>query len=519
MNELLHKLKINLFFVNDLRDINTIDVMQKITINTQFSFSYIVLLSSSTVVCTLGLLLNSAPIVIGGMLISPLMWPLMKISAGVSMERKIFISQALHLLLFSILIGFLSSIIITLVSPLKIIDNEILARTQPTILDIFVAMSAGAIAAFSISQKKISDSLAGVAIATSLMPPLCVSGIGIALGSYKITFGGFLLFFTNVISIIFISVLIFTFIGLKRKSDNPFKRKGILFIATILIITSFPLLYLLQNYSFQLKAYSESKTIIESTLSKISPDIFVENIKVEDNKLFRNSVFIRADIVIPENIQLDYRKKIEIVDKLENLLDKNVDLNLRIQRTVALQSESELTRSKIKKDIAEIIETEFSKFNGSIFLSTIESVEKDGLWTISVVAHANPDIIFTENERFKIQDALQQNLAKSTTLRINLIPLLTFQNQTKEDIALINEDVESFINANFSNTNIRSLLVKESNSNNSKTAKTYNITIRLESSSPLNANLLSNLKSELERDYKAIFNLKIIRIETDNLEL
>ncbi|PJE61587.1 DUF389 domain-containing protein, partial [Candidatus Roizmanbacteria bacterium CG10_big_fil_rev_8_21_14_0_10_39_12] len=142
--------------------------------NAILSTSYVVLLIASSVICTLGLLQDSPAIVIGGMIISPLMWPLMKISAGISLARRNYISSALFLLLISIAISLASALLITLISPLKVLNVEILSRTQPTLIDIFIALAVGVVAALAVVLKKVSANLAGVAIAASLMPPLCV---------------------------------------------------------------------------------------------------------------------------------------------------------------------------------------------------------------------------------------------------------------------------------------------------------------------------------------------------------
>ncbi|QQS44203.1 DUF389 domain-containing protein [Candidatus Roizmanbacteria bacterium] len=105
--------------------------------------------------------------------------------------------------------------------------SEILTRTQPTLLDIVIALSAGTVAAFAIVQKRISSSLAGVAIATSLMPPLCVGGIGLALLNPKIASGGLLLFIANVVSIIFVSIFVFRIVGIETHGSQKLQKTGL----------------------------------------------------------------------------------------------------------------------------------------------------------------------------------------------------------------------------------------------------------------------------------------------------
>lgn len=513
MNQFFKELNVHLFFVNDIRDINSVDVLQKIKINTQFSFSYIILLTSATIVCTLGLLLNSAPVVIGGMLISPLMWPLMKISVGVSFERKSFILQAIHLLIFSIVICLLSSVFITTISPLKTITNEIIVRTTPTLLDIFVAIAAGGIAAFSIVQKKISDSLAGVAIATSLMPPLCVSGIGIALSDSKIASGGFLLFFTNVISIIFISVFIFAFVGIKRNSNHAFRRKGFFLICLTLVITSLPLMYLLQNYSFKSKAYLESKNIIGNELTKISPELTIENISIDTGSISEGAMNVSADIISPDTVNLDYAQKAAIVSLLEDKLGKKINLTMRIQKTISVRSESDIRLGNDKIKIYESIATNLKKYNGSLILDTIESSTQAEKWHILVVARTNPDISFTETERLLLQDELQKSLSKPVSLSINLLPLLSLKDESVQLSEKIKKDISTYISSTAKSVTINSISVKETTLVNED--KQYECVVHLEV--PTNTDIveLSTLKAFLTEKYKSTFKIEIITTDVE----
>jgi len=291
-----------LHFQDDFREVDKLKVIREIDKNTQFSVSYIILLVTSTIISTLGLLTNSSPVIIGGMIISPLMWPLMKIAVGVSFERKSFVIQATRLLVLSILISLLSAFFITLLSPLKTVSSEIAARTHPTHLDVLIALAAGSIAAFAIIRKKISSSLAGVAIATSLMPPLCVSGIGFALLEYDIALGGFLLFFTNVISMTFISTVIFAIVGIKRRNGQPFLKKELYLVGTVLVMTS---LYLLSTYNYRTQSYRRTREVLTSELQEVSLEIAVKNIQVNRNSVSgKEVVLITAEVLVPEELRL-----------------------------------------------------------------------------------------------------------------------------------------------------------------------------------------------------------------------
>lgn len=516
-------LKKNLYFINDLRDIEAAAVLQKIKDNTAFSVSYIVLLSSATIVCTLGLLLNSAPIVIGGMLISPLMWPLMKISIGVSFERRSFIIQALYLLILSIAISLACSMLITFIVPLRIVTNEILSRTTPTLLDIFVAIAAGSIAAFSVIQKKISDSLAGVAIATSLMPPLCVSGIGFVLGDYPVAIGGFFLFFTNIISIIFISLFIFSFVGIKRDGKDHVRTKGIFYIILVLILTSIPLINSLKNYSFKLKAYQESKKIISNELYAVSPELSVKNISTSPDSEESNTIVVEADIISPENINLDYTQKEKIVTALENELNKKIKLNLRIQKTISLRSQQDIVNGQAKNQITDYIETKIAQHGENIILGNIESSYRDEKWQIVVVMRAEPGTSFREVDRQAMQDELGGILQAPVSLTINLVPLLSLTDENGELSEQIKHDTERYVMLNTSQFDLTNVDVIEQEvpvqvQNN---IITKNYIVRIWGSIPVGGELdsVQDLKDFLTQKYQGSFVIEVTTTEVNKVIL
>jgi uncharacterized hydrophobic protein (TIGR00271 family) len=144
------------------------------------SFFFLLLLSSA--IAIFGLLANSAPAIIGAMIIAPLMTPIMGLSCGViqlswSQIARSFITVVLGILVV-ITISFISSRFLDI----RVAGTEMLSRAFPTLLDLGVAMAAGAAGAFALSRESIRNSIAGVAVAVALVPPLAVVGIGLGLG-------------------------------------------------------------------------------------------------------------------------------------------------------------------------------------------------------------------------------------------------------------------------------------------------------------------------------------------------
>ena len=190
------------------------------------SFGYFLMLFLSTIIATFGLISNSAPAIIGAMIIAPLMAPVISFSFGINNSNWVLASRSMLTILSGTLIVIGLSFLCTWALGLRITESEILNRTSPTLLDLGIAMAAGAAAAFSYTRKSILNSIAGVAIAVALLPPLAVTGIGLAygimeysetglslaeLGAYTgsigIAEGSFLLFLINLVGIILVSCI------------------------------------------------------------------------------------------------------------------------------------------------------------------------------------------------------------------------------------------------------------------------------------------------------------------------
>ena len=217
------------------------------------SFGYFLMLFLSTVIATFGLISNSAPAIIGAMIIAPLMGPVISFAYSIdstdwALARRSLLTIATGTALV-ILLAFLSTWLIGL----RITESEILSRTSPTLLDLGIAMAAGAAAAFSFTKKSIVNSIAGVAIAVALVPPLAVTGIGLAystmdysetglslaeLGTYTgsigIAEGSFLLFLINLIGIVLVAC-----ITLLSQGFGNWKKAFIGLIVVVLITAPF----------------------------------------------------------------------------------------------------------------------------------------------------------------------------------------------------------------------------------------------------------------------------------------
>ncbi|WP_238549046.1 TIGR00341 family protein [Acaryochloris marina] len=173
------------------------------------SLSFYAMLGLSSVIATLGLLSGSAAVIIGAMIIAPLMGSIIGIAYAIVMGNRRLLKRSALTTFKGILLSILAATLITLLFGLTQTNSEILARVRPTLIDLGVALAAGAAGAFAISRRQVENALSGVAISVALVPPLSVIGIGIAWWNARVALGASILFATNLTGIIFSGALVF----------------------------------------------------------------------------------------------------------------------------------------------------------------------------------------------------------------------------------------------------------------------------------------------------------------------
>ena len=207
--------------------------------DSDFTKETMFILICAMIIASIGLNTNSVAVIIGAMLISPLMSPIQSLGLGLSNGNIKRVYASLFRLGIFILISVVSSTFYFLVSPINDATPQILARTYPTLWDVLIAIFGGTAGVIGKTNEDGGNVVPGVAIATALMPPLCVVGFGIAHGNLKIFLGAGYLFIINVFFI-----MIATLIGLKVYSGNIFKAEGkisikkqiIFYIGSLIII-------------------------------------------------------------------------------------------------------------------------------------------------------------------------------------------------------------------------------------------------------------------------------------------
>ena len=178
---------------------------------------YWLFIISSCGIATLGLIINSPAVIIGAMLVSPLMSPIIGLGMGIAINDVYLGFKSVVVILLSFLAAALTSAIISFIVPFHEPTTEIISRTNPTLLDLFVALFCGLVAALSSVRSRgesaMKDVAPGAAIGVALMPPICVVGFGLGTGfKLEMMWGAFLLFLTNLMAIILVTSLVYYFV-------------------------------------------------------------------------------------------------------------------------------------------------------------------------------------------------------------------------------------------------------------------------------------------------------------------
>lgn len=233
---------------------------QSIRSDVSFRGPNIIILVLAILIASLGLNTNSTAVIIGAMLISPLMGPIIGLGLGVGIHDFPLIKVSLRNLLMASLFSVAASTVYFLISPVSEGHSELLARTSPTIYDVLIGFVGGGAGILAIASRNKGNVLPGVAIATALMPPLCTAGYGLATWQFNYFFGAFYLFLINSIYIAFATFIGVKLLGYKNSDtvDTARSRRIRHIVYTLAVLTMLPSIWLtiqmLRDNKFQMLA-------------------------------------------------------------------------------------------------------------------------------------------------------------------------------------------------------------------------------------------------------------------------
>jgi len=230
-------------------------VLDNVVANVSFRGSNLWILACAIVIASVGLNVNSTAVIIGAMLISPLMGPIVGAGFGLGVFDFNLLRKSLKNLFIATVVSLSVATIYFFVSPFKETQTELLARTTPNIYDILIAFFGGLVGVIAITRVEKGNPIPGVAIATALMPPLCTAGYGLAIGNLRFFFGALYLYTINCVFICIATFLIVKYLKYPsvRQIDEKRSRQVKYVMSVLIVVLLVPSVY----FAYQL--YEERK--------------------------------------------------------------------------------------------------------------------------------------------------------------------------------------------------------------------------------------------------------------------
>lgn len=336
----------------------TIDSIKK---GVEFKGTNLWVLIFATFIASLGLNTNSTAVIIGAMLISPLMGPIMGFGLGLGISDFELIKRSFRNFAIATVVSVITSSIYFLISPISEAQSELLARTQPTLYDVLIAFFGGLAGIVASSTKSKGNVIPGVAIATALMPPLCTAGFGLATGNLYYFFGAFYLFFINSVFISLATYLVVRVLKYPKKVflDKDHEKRVTRYVGIIVIFTIVPSLFLsyrlvkttyfnqqVLNYVNTELAFPNTQ-ILSKTITNTSDKKEIKVVLIGDN--VSDSTIESARNRLPNYglkdvslvVQQGFSEQETDINKLKSLLMQDLYKNSeQVLRTQAMQIDS-----------------------------------------------------------------------------------------------------------------------------------------------------------------------------------
>ncbi len=307
------------FFIAEKRQTK---VYNQIKNNGEGDFDFFVLTLFAGFIISLGIIIDSAAVVIGGMLLAPMVWPILGMALGITMGRSGILQKSLITILKATLLIIIISLVVGLIAPDLTIENkEFLSRTSPTLLELLVGLASGFVGAFIITYPKIGSAISGVVVAAALVPPIATIGLSLARGDFDSAAGAFLLYLSNLIAITFAASILFLISNLKQHSETATEKmkSGFRWSLLLLIIMIIPLVLTTIQTASSVKKTTIIKDVVNSSLSNVS----ISDLKTDE----RNGITtISLTLQAKENVSEEQIKAVESV------------LNKRLKNTIILNT-------------------------------------------------------------------------------------------------------------------------------------------------------------------------------------
>ncbi|QEC69752.1 TIGR00341 family protein [Panacibacter ginsenosidivorans] len=326
------------------------------------------ILICSAMLASIGLDTNSTAVIIGAMLISPLMSPILGVGLSIAIHDKELLFRSVRNLSIAVILSLATAVLFFLLTPLRDVTSEIQARTYPTLLDVLIALFGGVAGIVSASRSEKTTAIPGVAIATALMPPLCTAGYGIATAQWNYFFGAFYLFFINAVFISLATFIIAKYLKFHEKEyvDERMQKLYSRWFTVLAIIVILPSIYFLYTVY---KKESTKKQLQSFVLDKIQSggnEILKWELQPTDSatliKVYHSGNPIRKDevssidSVLRQNGLSNYRLKVFRV----NLTKEEIS---SLTAEAARQAINEIQLQSIKETLPVVLKDSIKFYN------------------------------------------------------------------------------------------------------------------------------------------------------------
>ncbi|HQE34275.1 MAG TPA: TIGR00341 family protein [Flavobacterium alvei] len=403
-------------------------VLENVKSNISFRGSNLWILACAIVVASIGLNVNSTAVIIGAMLISPLMGPIIGAGFGLGMYDSELVKKALKNLLIATIVSLVVSTTYFYLSPFKETQSELLARTSPNIYDLLIAFFGGLVGVIAITRVEKGNPIPGVAIATALMPPLCTAGYGLAIGNLKFFLGALFLYTINCVFICISTFLIVKYLKYPAVKQVDVKRQKQIKYG----ISALTLALMLPSIFFAYTLFDEKKTsqkinlFIENEFTNKGYTILYKNINLNTSPKKIELAFLRQKFNTNEIKSLN--------KSLNNYQIENTELHIKqdtidIKKYIIDQIQSgktnldtkDITINQLKNEIAS------NAYNNKELLEEIKiifpQVENISISNHSFIknkdsAYVRPVLIYdsktnlTDESKQKLKLWLQKRLSK-----------------------------------------------------------------------------------------------------------
>ncbi len=328
----------------------------------------------SCMIATLGLLMNSIPVIIWAMLISPILNPIKALAFAITTWNKHMYLRSIKVIIVSILLAILSSIFISFIVPFSSLTTEVMSRVSPTMVDLFVALFSWAVAFLSLWFKRLEENIAGVAMSVALLPPLSIIGIWVFFLDFSVAQWSFLLFIANLVAILVIWIIVFYMFGFFPTNKQWKKRSFfiLLLVFVSILVVSLPLQKSMSKIAENMKTTNQITKTSENYLESLDENIKLNSVNFKNisDELIR----VSAVLNVPSNFVIDNNHKGELTKLLSMSTQKSIELDLDIVEILSVYIWDEKNRwDVLMENISKMLSNTFK----NVYIIDHRILEKD----------------------------------------------------------------------------------------------------------------------------------------------